>query len=340
MIEIDGSEGGGQWIRTALCLSTVTGKPFKMDNIRGLRDKPGLKTQHLKGLNAVAELCNARIEGNYLGSKKIEYYPGEINGNKLDVRIETAGSIGLLFQTLQIPVSQSDKSFEVNVNGGATFGKWAPTIPYIRKVLLPNIEKLGVLAEINVSRHGFYPKGGARVKMRVEPCGNFTPIELTERDEGGVIKGISVASEHLKNPGVAKRQALAAEEYLTKRNFDVDIDHEYVDTFCPGSGITLWYETGDSVLGSDSVGERGKSSEKVGREAAREIVSTIESNAPFDKYMADQILTFLALATENGPSKIRVEKVTEHCRTNLFIIEKFLPVKYSIQNKKIKIKDR
>ncbi|MFB6089277.1 MAG: RNA 3'-terminal phosphate cyclase [Candidatus Aenigmatarchaeota archaeon] len=340
MIEIDGSKGGGQWIRTALSLSTVTGKPFKMDNIRGLRSKPGLKTQHLKGLNAVAELCNAEVEGNYLGSKKIKYNPGEINDNKLDIEIETAGSIGLLFQTLQIPASKSDKGLKVNINGGATFGKWAPTIPYTGKVLLPNLRKLGFVAKMDVSRHGFYPKGGAKVKMKVEPCESFIPIELTERGEAKEIRGMSIASENLKKSEVAKRQASAAEEYLTKRNFDVDIDYEYVDTSCPGSGITLWCETGDSVLGSDSVGERGKSSEKVGKEAAREIVNSIESDAPFDKYMADQILTFLALAAENAPSEIRVERVTEHCRTNLSIIEKFLPVKYSIQNKKIEIRDR
>ena len=49
LISIDGShgEGGGQVLRTALALSLVTGKPFRIDNIRAKRKKAGLLRQHL-----------------------------------------------------------------------------------------------------------------------------------------------------------------------------------------------------------------------------------------------------------------------------------------------------
>ncbi len=41
-IQIDGTSGGGQMLRTALSLAMVTGLPFRMTNIRGKRQKPGL----------------------------------------------------------------------------------------------------------------------------------------------------------------------------------------------------------------------------------------------------------------------------------------------------------
>ena len=43
MIQIDGSlgEGGGQILRSSLALSMVTGRPFRIENIRAGREKPG-----------------------------------------------------------------------------------------------------------------------------------------------------------------------------------------------------------------------------------------------------------------------------------------------------------
>ncbi|MFB6216275.1 MAG: RNA 3'-terminal phosphate cyclase, partial [Candidatus Aenigmatarchaeota archaeon] len=134
MIEIDGSRGGGQILRTALTLSSILGKPFEMKNIRGNRDSPGLKAQHLKAVNATSELCGADVEGNRKGSTEVRFVPGDIKHSSLEVEIETAGSISLLFQALQLPAAHAKKTVDIDVTGGATFGKWAPTLPYVENV--------------------------------------------------------------------------------------------------------------------------------------------------------------------------------------------------------------
>ena len=62
-IRIDGSfgEGGGQILRSSLSLSLVTGKPFRIENIRANREKPGLLRQHLTAVQAAAEVGSAEV---------------------------------------------------------------------------------------------------------------------------------------------------------------------------------------------------------------------------------------------------------------------------------------
>ena len=58
MVTLDGSkgEGGGQILRSALTLSLLTGRPFRIVRIRANRDKPGLRPQHLAAVEAAAIL--------------------------------------------------------------------------------------------------------------------------------------------------------------------------------------------------------------------------------------------------------------------------------------------
>ncbi len=72
IIVIDGSqgEGGGQVLRTSLALSLVTGKPFRIENIRAKRDKPGLLRQHLTAVNAATQVGDAAAEGLNSGPRR------------------------------------------------------------------------------------------------------------------------------------------------------------------------------------------------------------------------------------------------------------------------------
>ena len=100
LVAIDGSvlEGGGQILRTSTALAVLTGRPVRICNIRSGRPQPGLRTQHLRGLEAVSQVCGGRLEGARIGSKEIIFYPGAITGNEIRIGIETAGSVGLVLQ--------------------------------------------------------------------------------------------------------------------------------------------------------------------------------------------------------------------------------------------------
>lgn len=321
MIVIDGSlgEGGGQILRTSIAMSAVTKESVKIFNIRAKRDNPGLRPQHLNAIKAVAELCSADVNGLEVGSMEIGFHPNEIKTKKLKIDIGTAGSITLILQALMIPAMFAENPVEIQITGG-TDVRWSPPVDYLRFVTLPILEKFGYKGEIELMQRGYYPKGGGNVSMKIHPVQKLKRIDLMERGKILSVNGISHAHSDLKKSQVAERQMKSARDLLfNKIGKDVKIEKEYCHALSYGSGITLWLETGNSVLGSDSLGGKGKMAETVGREAAQNLIREFDSNAPLDRFMADQIVPYLALT---GGS-VRVSEITEHCRTNVEIVKKF-----------------
>ena len=329
MIEIDGSflEGGGAILRVATALSAVTKTPCHVFNIRKGREKPGLMPQHLLGVQALAELCNGRLEGDFLGSEEIKFWPGEISTKDLHIKIETAGSITLILQTLIPTVIFAPLPIKIIFNGGATDTFFSPTIDHFRYVFLKTLGKMAGKVEINILKRGYYPEGGARVEVKVFPS-KLKPLNLTERGELKKILIFSRASEFLKAKKAGERQIAGAKEIFGKLNLPLEIETNYEKTDCPGSSICIVSIFENTVLGCDNLGKLGKRAEDVGKEVALELLKEQKSGTCLDKHLADQILPYLALA--GGKSSVTVSEITNHCKTNIWVIEKFIPGKFEI----------
>lgn len=325
MIEIDGSygEGGGQILRTAVALSVVTQTPVRIINIRKGRPNPGIRAQHLAGVISVSKLCDGKLRGAEVGSTTLEFHPSEICRSKVDVDISTAGSVGLVLQTIQLACVGAGRKIEVSIRGGATYGKWAPPLCYVQNVTHPILMRMGYECRVDVIRDGFYPTGGAEVRVELNP-GKLNPLRLTDRGEVLEIRGSSIASESLRDRNVAERQARSAKKLVE----NAEIDVEYVRSECPGSGITLWAITKNSVLGASALGEAGKRAEKVGEEAASSLLSELRSNAALDRYMGDQVIPYIGLA---GNSEVTTSEITMHCRTNIYVVERILGCKFIVE---------
>lgn len=335
MIEIPGDylEGGGSIIRVASALSAYTGKACKITNIRAKRCNPGLRAQHLEGLQGLAELCNGKLIGGKIGSTKIEFHPSNELKEKIEINIPTAGSVGLALQSILIASTKSKHSINVHIRGGATNGKWQAPVNFIKHILLPLLEKLNYKADIEIKKYGYYPKGGAEIILKKYPS-ELTPTILLNRGKIISINGVSHASINLKKAEVAERQKQAAEKIIKEKLvIEAKIEVKYVDTINPGSAIDLYAITENSILGSDGLGELGKEAEKVGEEAALMLIEQLESKAAVDEYIEDQLLPFMAIATEKTgrESRISVPKLTNHTKTNIWVIEKFLQVKFDIE---------
>jgi RNA 3'-phosphate cyclase len=331
MIEIDGSfgEGGGQILRTATALAAIKKIPCIIFNIRKGRPNPGLQAQHLLGLRALAELCNGKLEGDYLNSTEIKFYPGKITAKDLVVKIETAGSITLCLQTL-LPVALFAKGpIKISFKGGGTDVPFSPTIDHFRYVFLKILEKMGAKVEIDVIKRGYYPAGGGEVEVKVYPS-KLKSLNLTERGNFQEILAISVASESLRERKVAERQLSEPRRLFKTLKLKTEEKIEYVKTESPGSCLVLAAKYENTILGNDGLGKLGVSAEKIGKECVEKFLEEERSGTCLDQFLTDQILIYLALA--EGKSQVRISKLTLHAQTNIKIIEKFLNGKFEIKD--------
>lgn len=327
MIEIDGSDGGGQMLRTALTLATLQDIGFRMEEIRGGRSDPGLKKQHMKAIEAMQELTDAEVDGLEEGSEELVFRPDAFDPHDVSIDIETAGSVSLLFQTVMPLCFLADEEFSVTAEGG-TDVKWSPPTNYLEHVAETVFSWFGADIEVQTGRHGFFPVGGGRSRLTVRPSEEETPY----REHAGELRkvtGVSIATQHLRDSNVAERQRSEARRIVANAYPEVefDISYEYVQSRSPGSSIVGAAFLADGCVGADALGEKGKRSEQVAKEMAEQLLDDVGSGAAVDRYMADQIVPFLA---QTGGA-ISVPAVTDHVGSAVDVAERFLDVSFETE---------
>ncbi|QGN06090.1 RNA 3'-terminal phosphate cyclase [Halorhabdus sp. CBA1104] len=318
MLELDGSEGGGQLFRSALAFSAMTGTAIEMTDVRGSRPDPGLRPQHLAVLDVLADISNATVHGREIGATTVTFDPEDPRGGRYSADIGTAGSIPLLFDAVVPLATVLEEPLVLTATGG-TDVQWSPPMAYHRQVKLPVLADHGVHAGVTVDRPGFYPAGGGEATLCLAPS---TLESFALGDPGGLVGAriYATASMDLQDADVATRQATAAADALAAAGVDVTaVTTQHSVTPSTGSSLVIRLDFEASVAGVSALGERGKPAEHVASEAVDRALDVRDSPAAVDAHLADQLVPFLAAAG----GEISIPDVTDHVESHCRLLAAF-----------------
>jgi RNA 3'-terminal phosphate cyclase (ATP) len=326
MLEIDGSfgEGGGQVLRSAVALAMVTGTPVAVRNVRARRRRPGLMRQHLTAVRAAAEICGARVAGDEVGSTSLELTPGPVASGDYRFAVGTAGSVTLVLQTVLPALLTASGPSRLVLEGG-THNPMAPPFPFLADTFLPLIERMGPRLTATLERPGFYPAGGGRLRVEVEPCERLRGIELHER--GAIVERRATALVARLPRHVGERELRQVREKLGWSDSELVLE-EIEDSQGPGNVLVLRLAAEALTETFVGFGEVGVKAEAVARNAIRELKRYLKAEVPVGEHLADQLLLPLALAGGGGFTTLPLSR---HATTQIELIQRFLDVRFDVE---------
>jgi RNA 3'-terminal phosphate cyclase (ATP) len=330
IIEIDGTIGGGSVLRLGIPLAIALGKSLRVTNVRQVKERrKGLQIQHLTGLNFLAQLTGSQLLGASIGSSEIYLTPGNSDPPmnflpKID--IPTAAAVSLIIQILSNYVFASRKPLAFEFEGGGTHVAHSPNFDILLQVNKPLFELFGLRMHIQLVKPGFYPQGGAKGRIMLEPI-PFSKVVLTT----GEVKSIDVISSvsaSLRSDKVAERQ-LSGFRSVLKPNKEFAGYADAIDSGNACSAI-IRYE-GNSLKGVARVGSQKWPPEDVGKVTAEMTKEEIKNKATLDEQLADQLILPLTLAPSG--SSYTFDKMYEHVETNLKVIKNIIGDVLDLQKK-------
>ncbi|MBI5536522.1 MAG: RNA 3'-terminal phosphate cyclase [Deltaproteobacteria bacterium] len=319
MLEVDGSlgEGGGQILRSSIALSLVTGTPFRLVNVRAGRKRPGLMRQHLTAVQAAAEVGQAQVTGAEIGSLQLTFHPGTVRSGDYCFSVGTAGSATLVLQTVFPALALATGRSTVTVEGG-THNPMAPPFDFLARAFLPLVDRMGPRSTAVLERPGFYPAGGGRFHVAIEPAAVFGRLDLRERGEIRARRATAVVA--LLKRSIAERELAQVREHLGWDDSTLRIE-SVAKAVGPGNVVSVEVESEHVTELFSGFGERGVSAERVGSTVAREAADYLAAGVPVGPHLADQLLLPMALG---AGGVFRTQEPSGHTCTHAELLKSFL----------------
>jgi RNA 3'-terminal phosphate cyclase (ATP) len=326
MLEIDGSRysGSGTIVRQAVMFAALTGQAVHIINARVRRPTPGLRPQPLRVVEALRQVVGGQTEGVEVGAQALTFWPATPpQGRQYLWDIGSAGSTTMLALAVLPVLACGSTPVTVEIWGGI-FQDFAPSVYHLQHVVLPLVRRMGIEATVTMERPGYVPRGGGILHLTVQPVRQG--LQRLVLEEAGTVEriwGIALAS-HLAERRVSHRMAEAARGVLATAGYQAEIEaQEDTRALQPGAALALFADlAGGARLGADQAGAPRRRAEAIGQSVAQQLVEDLRTGATLDRYAADQLIPFAALAA--GESRFRIPQLTEHMESNAWLAQVFL----------------
>lgn len=327
---IDGAqgEGGGQVLRSALTLSMLTQTPIEIKNIRANRQKPGLMRQHLTSVMAAQQICDATLDGAELGSTGIRFAPNQVKAGNYHFAIGSAGSTVLVCQTILLALGMADGPSKVSFEGG-THNGMSPSLCFFTEAFLPLLKRAGIACKVEVTSLGFYPAGGGKWQIHIEPTSQVNKLDLFD---GETLHCDIEANSALKaivsglQSKIGEREILAARKSLSWGTAKAMV--EQVKTPGPGNSFQIHVNAKTHTNVFEVTGEVGVSAENIGKRCAGRVKKWQQSGAIVEEHLADQLLLLMAAA---GGGRFTTTAPSAHTLTNIDVIRHITGLSITVQ---------
>lgn len=216
------------------------------------------------------------------------------------------------------------------------FQDFAPSF-YHQYVMLPFFRRMDLVADMSMDRPGYVPRGEGQLSLHVTPVThNLRPQVLGEGGPVQRIWGIALAS-HRAARHVSQRMAESARALLRAGGYDPEFDTlDDTSAIQPGAALAAFVDcAGGARLGADRAGALRRPAEAIGRHVARQLLADLKTGATLDRFAADQIIPFAALAS--GEVRFSVPMITDHMASGAWLARIFLEAEVKMTERHLPI---
>ncbi|XP_032680421.1 probable RNA 3'-terminal phosphate cyclase-like protein [Odontomachus brunneus] len=334
---------GSNYLRYRLLLSTLSGKPVKITDIRTKDNDPGLKEYEISFIRLLDKLTNGtKIELNESGTS-IYYLPGLLYGGELEHDCSLQRSIGYYLEGVMILAPFCKKSIDLKLRGITNNSTdlsvdriLSAGIPILKKFLAGDNEVV-----LTICKRGAAPLGGGEIHFKCPISRNLKTIQL---EDSGMVKRVRGTACSIRvSPAIANRIVESAKRVLLNFIPDVYIHTDHCKGSAsgksPGFGVTLTAETTKEVFFSGqafsplmTTGSLPCTPEDIGEEAAMKLLDEIFRNGCVDSPFQSMTAMFMALGKKDV-SKVIVGPLTPAMMQFLRDLRDFFGVVFKIELK-------